>query len=477
MASAELKVKRLARLESNCTCANCGAFNKFGFSTVCIKYHTFVCNMCKSSHQAISHRCKSLTMSAWTNAEVAELERKGNDHARRTWLQSAPPCGSGGRPSPDSELTVFKRFVLECYENKRYYGEDDAAAAAAASSATQPVQGPAKVKKASTKREKKASSRPMVAAVSAPAPVVDLLDFGAAEAVAPAPFEAPAAAPSHDPFASSMPPAPPAVPAPDTNSTTKNDPFQVDFASFSAPAAAAVATPAPSIDVFATLNSNNNTASGTTPPLGNTMSATSSNVMGGNNGASAGGGFDPFSFPSQGAASAAKAQETNTFASFGNFEAPSSSTAPTPTLGERAMEVPVSQSQPKSVMGNGSGGMSAISMMGAPNGGMSMMSLSNQPTMQQQQQQQLPSMTMQQQQQMLMMQMQRMNITPQQMMMMQQQIMMQNMGMNQTDGMSMGHFSTGNLNGGGSGGGSSGNNNNSSNNDAFAGITSNAFNL
>jgi hypothetical protein len=38
-----------------------------------VKYSTFVCDMCKTSHQAISHRCKSVSMSTWTLAEVNAL--------------------------------------------------------------------------------------------------------------------------------------------------------------------------------------------------------------------------------------------------------------------------------------------------------------------------------------------------------------------------------------------------------------------
>lgn len=48
---AEQNVRKLARLPGNSKCPNCGTTKKFGFSTVCIKYHTFVCNNCKSSHQ------------------------------------------------------------------------------------------------------------------------------------------------------------------------------------------------------------------------------------------------------------------------------------------------------------------------------------------------------------------------------------------------------------------------------------------
>eukprot|EP00957_Ditylum_brightwellii_P141490 10778721-Ditylum_brightwellii.AAC.1 len=123
---AELAVKKLARLPGNTVCANCGTTKKLGFSTICIKYYTFVCNMCKTSHQAISHRCKSLTMSSWTDAEVVALKRGGNDVARNTWLANAPPIGTGGRPREGDHVDVFKRFIVDVYERKRYYGEASA---------------------------------------------------------------------------------------------------------------------------------------------------------------------------------------------------------------------------------------------------------------------------------------------------------------------------------------------------------------
>ena len=72
-AQAEAALKRLRKLEQNCVCPNCGTHNQFGFGNVCVKFKTFVCDNCKSSHQAISHRCKSVTMSTWNMEEVQEL--------------------------------------------------------------------------------------------------------------------------------------------------------------------------------------------------------------------------------------------------------------------------------------------------------------------------------------------------------------------------------------------------------------------
>jgi hypothetical protein len=169
--SAEERVRKLARAPGNTECPNCGQTKSFGFSSICAKFHTFVCNECKTSHQAISHRCKSITMSAWTMQEVKELEQKGNDYCRRTWLARAPPIGQGGRPDKGSPVEVFKRFILEAYEQKRYY-EDERYASGS---------GPVTVTATAP-----AARVPAVAAT--PPVVADLLDFGAFEAAQPPPL-------------------------------------------------------------------------------------------------------------------------------------------------------------------------------------------------------------------------------------------------------------------------------------------------
>lgn len=170
---AEKKLRKLTRLPANCICANCGTASKVGFSTICIKYHTFVCSNCKSSHQAISHRCKSVTMSTWNDAEVEELRQKGNDYARRTWLKNAPPVGSGGRPKQGDQIDLFKRFVVDAYERKRYYGEDEGPQTPATAPRRVTPQAPPVTRQASPARA------PVTVAAPAPAPVADLLDFAA----------------------------------------------------------------------------------------------------------------------------------------------------------------------------------------------------------------------------------------------------------------------------------------------------------
>ena len=241
--AAEVQVRKLAKLPSNTICPNCGVTQKHGFGTVCIKFHTFVCNDCKSSHQAISHRCKSITMSSWTNQEVQELQSRGNDYCRNTWLQHAPPCGMHGRPQPGSDIAVYKAFVVDVYERRKYFGEmESSTVAAAAAAAAAPSQ------QQQTKALPTRKTAPAMMAAPAPA-VADLLDFSVPPTTAattatadlafadfgdfqtaPSPVAAPAVAPA--PTLAPPPPSAPmlAPPPPSTMSTFTNASVMNNFA-------------------------------------------------------------------------------------------------------------------------------------------------------------------------------------------------------------------------------------------------------
>lgn len=193
-AAAEAAVKKLARIGGNTICPNCGTEKKFGFGTVCMKFLTFVCNECKSSHQAVSHRCKSLTMSSWTEGEVLELRTVGgNDRARATWLATAPPPGQNGRPRSGSPIDVFKSFIVEVYERKKYYREFPSGNDVDVTSVSQQrlQSSPLPAAKPSRHQQNGESKQRQVTQLSNPPVVVDLLDFGSFDTpLASAPAEA-----------------------------------------------------------------------------------------------------------------------------------------------------------------------------------------------------------------------------------------------------------------------------------------------
>ena len=57
-AGAEKAINQLRRLPANKVCGTCPYEDRMGFKNVCMKFKIFICDDCKSGHQAFSHRCK-----------------------------------------------------------------------------------------------------------------------------------------------------------------------------------------------------------------------------------------------------------------------------------------------------------------------------------------------------------------------------------------------------------------------------------
>lgn len=112
----------LRRLPENRVCGTCRCEDRLGFSAVCVKYNVFVCGDCKSAHQAYSHRCKSVTMSNWTAAEVDALREErggGNAYNRKKIFAKLPPASSSW-PRKGCHPDERKAFVLNAYSDRNW---------------------------------------------------------------------------------------------------------------------------------------------------------------------------------------------------------------------------------------------------------------------------------------------------------------------------------------------------------------------
>jgi hypothetical protein len=121
-------------------------------------------------------------MSSWTEGEVLALKKAGNDRARATWLAKAPPCGQGGRPKEGDHIDVFKAFIVDVYERKRYYQEGGEEVPDPAAS-PQPFATVKAVASARQRAPPPPTPHNTLGAPADPAPaaptIADLLDFGA----------------------------------------------------------------------------------------------------------------------------------------------------------------------------------------------------------------------------------------------------------------------------------------------------------
>mmetsp|Transcript_54884 Transcript_54884/g.117163 ORF Transcript_54884/g.117163 Transcript_54884/m.117163 type:complete len:402 (-) Transcript_54884:193-1398(-) len=115
---------RIRRLPENRICPNCLKEDRIGWKGVCTAFQTFVCPECKSAHQSFSHRCKAVDMSVWKMDEVKALDEKnggGNKMAQLYWLARMP---EGARPTQESTLDDYKKFVQKAYIDKLWVDPD-----------------------------------------------------------------------------------------------------------------------------------------------------------------------------------------------------------------------------------------------------------------------------------------------------------------------------------------------------------------
>jgi hypothetical protein len=93
----------------------------FGFKSVCSKFGTFVCDGCKSAHQGISHRCKTIGQASFTPEDI-ELLRRGNDYAEKAWLgrlTRAQICAMAPKGNPPA--IEWQAWIMKVYERKEFY--------------------------------------------------------------------------------------------------------------------------------------------------------------------------------------------------------------------------------------------------------------------------------------------------------------------------------------------------------------------
>eukprot|EP01039_Chlorochromonas_danica_P012778 gene12778-14707_t len=260
-------LKKLRRLDSNMVCPNCGTPGQrgIGFGNVCVKFSTFVCDLCKTSHQAISHQVKSITMSNWTMEEVNKLmdhRGGGNAAAQHIWLGNAPAYGQryagGQRPKQGDKVEIFKQFVLDAYAYGKFRAETPyvPGASAAAPAATA---APAVAAAAAPRSATSSSRASPVPSGHVPSMAVPSASSSSANFTADFDFL------SSDGASGNTSPIP-SRPATSRNAPT-SDPFLADFGQFDAfTPASAPAAPASSLASSRTTSSSNFAPSMAVPP-------------------------------------------------------------------------------------------------------------------------------------------------------------------------------------------------------------------
>jgi hypothetical protein len=114
-----VRIKEIRKEDANKVCFNCKEKGPAYLNTT---HYTFVCTQCAGIHREFNHRVKSVTVSTFSDDEVAHLVKGGNAAAAKMWLAKWDPKRD---PVPDSsDKTKMKEFISRIFVTKEFMKTD-----------------------------------------------------------------------------------------------------------------------------------------------------------------------------------------------------------------------------------------------------------------------------------------------------------------------------------------------------------------
>ncbi|RNC46244.1 putative ADP-ribosylation factor GTPase activating protein [Trypanosoma cruzi] len=111
------EVRKLSQKCGNRFCIDCGIR---GPLYVVTNFRVFVCSTCAALHRSLQHKVKGISMTEFTDEEVACLNVGGNDRAARVWLASY----ENNKPPHGSDIAV-RDFIVNAFENMAYVNREE----------------------------------------------------------------------------------------------------------------------------------------------------------------------------------------------------------------------------------------------------------------------------------------------------------------------------------------------------------------
>ncbi len=111
----EMEIKRLSKLDGNKVCADCP--EKLP-TYVDITHNVFVCTRCSGIHREFQFKIKGVSMSNFTDEDIAGISGMGNDAFNRIYLSKLPreyvvPNGN--------DVNKLKDFIRGKYVDKKWH--------------------------------------------------------------------------------------------------------------------------------------------------------------------------------------------------------------------------------------------------------------------------------------------------------------------------------------------------------------------
>ncbi|ESL07540.1 ADP-ribosylation factor GTPase activating protein [Trypanosoma rangeli SC58] len=111
------EVRKLSQRGANRFCVDCGMR---GPLYVVSNFHVFVCSTCAALHRSQQHKVKGISMTEFTDTEVASLTVGGNDRAERVWLATYQKQ----RPQHGNDRAV-RDFIVAAFDDLSYVDREE----------------------------------------------------------------------------------------------------------------------------------------------------------------------------------------------------------------------------------------------------------------------------------------------------------------------------------------------------------------
>eukprot|EP01036_Dinobryon_divergens_P023623 gene23623-31989_t len=114
----EADLKKLTKLDGNKICANCPEkMPGYAEMTHCI----FICTKCAGVHREYQYKVKGISMSSFTDEDVQQLSRVGNEAHNAVYMARFTPREF--QIPNGSDIVKLKDFIRMKYVDRRWYGE------------------------------------------------------------------------------------------------------------------------------------------------------------------------------------------------------------------------------------------------------------------------------------------------------------------------------------------------------------------
>ena len=110
------KLNQIKMRPSNKTCFDCG---EKGTTYACINFGTFICSRCAGLLRELNYKVKGISVSIFTEKEVEQLDKIGNENAKKVWM--AKFKGDEDRLPNPKDSDEVKRFLIDKYNDKKFY--------------------------------------------------------------------------------------------------------------------------------------------------------------------------------------------------------------------------------------------------------------------------------------------------------------------------------------------------------------------